>query len=133
MDCLQGSPTSLTELVRANATNRLSHPKVLEPATRLAIQLAIWLRRVGSRQYDGKERYPDLDTAVNKRDLSTGENGEFLRFGASAARICGLLERPARMIGETQKAANHAECFGYTCSEGRVRFCQQTGMAGCNN
>ena len=56
------------------------------------------------------------DEALNKRDVSTGENGEFgaeVVFGGLRARFAGALRLILRRGAET---ATHAECCGYGCS-----------------
>jgi len=70
---------------------------------------------------------PRPNEAVNKRDLSTGENGE---RGAEVA----LGRRPARVadsqlftLRKAAKTATHSKCFGYRRSLETVRCCQQNG------
>ncbi len=71
---------------------------------------------------------PASDGAVNKRDLSTGENGELAAeaaLGGLLARLTGALLLALRRIANT---ANGAKCWGCQHSFDEVRSCQQNGV-----
>ena len=51
-------------------------------------RLAVVSLRVGS-VLEVEIRYPDVDEPVNKRDLSTGENGEFASVWFGDGRLAG--------------------------------------------
>src|SRR6202035_3554880 len=93
-------------------------------------------RRNRLRSHDGRGCVPFVvvrpgtpgpNGPVNKRDLSTGEDGE---FGVEAA-LCDLLARFAAtlrlILRRGAKTATHVKCCGYGRSLEAVRCCQQNG------
>jgi hypothetical protein len=86
--------------------------------------------RGSSEPFSNPWRDPGLNLSVNKRDLSTRENGEFGAyepvFGPDPASTDSELSPGWR----DRKTATHAKCFGYERASRASRCCQQNGVGG---
>jgi hypothetical protein len=68
---------------------------------------------------------PTADGAVNKRDLSTGENREFGAERARGGQLTRPAETPRPTVGRVATIARHAECWGYERGFSPARRCEQ--------
>ena len=68
-----------------------------------------------------------MDGPVNKRDLSTGENGEFATEPALRRLTMRPPTAPQGDLRREQPVAKHVECWGYARGFCAFRCCQQNG------